>query len=212
MVQVGFLLLCRVFVPSFVLNLSISRTNFVLQTCRPKKFSSDFLARKGSLEFFVWQWPKPFFRGRKVNANFFCIEFSRTLRVMDVRAQNRGRPQQKAAFPPAPPMGRNFFYTEQTDAEGLGRKLLPTPTPPEKQTVGTVTASHKMLTLQALSSSFNAGTAKRGCLGKEGLWVTSGSLSPKTAPSIYTVSRFWKPDWASGRKGQDVRGKSGPKS
>ena len=42
------------------------------------------------------------------------------------------------------------------DAEGLGRKLLLTPPPadpwrtPEKQTVGTVTASHKMLTLQAL--------------------------------------------------------------
>ena len=33
---------------------------------------------------------------------------------------------------------------------------------PEKQTVGTMTASHKILTLQALSSSLNAGTAKRG--------------------------------------------------
>ena len=35
---------------------------------------------------------------------------------------------------------------------------------PEEQTVGTVTASQKMLTLQALSGSLNAGTAKRGCL------------------------------------------------
>ena len=57
------------------------------------------------------------------------------------------------------------------DAEGLGRRLLLTPlrTPPnvpEKQTLGTVTASHKMLTLQALSSSLNAGTAKRGSLGQ----------------------------------------------
>ena len=57
------------------------------------------------------------------------------------------------------------------DAEGLGRKLLLTPSgdprrAPEKQTVGTVTASHKMLTLQALSSSLNAGTAKSGCLGR----------------------------------------------
>ena len=57
------------------------------------------------------------------------------------------------------------------DAEGLGRKLLLTPSDgprraPEKQTVGTVTASHKMLTLQALSSSLNAGTAKRGRLGQ----------------------------------------------
>ena len=48
------------------------------------------------------------------------------------------------------------FYTKQMDVEGLGRKLLLTPSgdpcrTPEKQTVGTVTASHKMLTLQALS-------------------------------------------------------------
>ena len=58
------------------------------------------------------------------------------------------------------------------DAEGLGRELLLTPSgdprrPPEKQTVGTVTASHKMLTLQTLSSSLNADTAKRGCLAEE---------------------------------------------
>ena len=53
------------------------------------------------------------------------------------------------------------------DAEGLGRKLLLTPSgdpsrTPEKQTVGTVTASRKMLTLQALSSSLNTGTARGG--------------------------------------------------
>ena len=36
---------------------------------------------------------------------------------------------------------------------------------PEKQTVGTATASHKILTLQALASSLNAGIARRGCLG-----------------------------------------------
>ena len=35
-----------------------------------------------------------------------------------------------------------------------------------KQAAGTVTASHKMPTLQALSSSLNAGTAKGGCLGR----------------------------------------------
>ena len=57
------------------------------------------------------------------------------------------------------------------DAEGLGRRLLLTPlaTPPKvpkKQTVGTVTASHEMLSLQALSSSLNAGTAKRGFFGQ----------------------------------------------
>ena len=50
------------------------------------------------------------------------------------------------------------------DAKGLCGKLLLTPSAdprraPEKQTVGTVTASHNMLTLQALSTSPNAGTA-----------------------------------------------------
>ena len=40
------------------------------------------------------------------------------------------------------------------------------PKVPKKQTVGTVTASHKVLSLQALSSSLNAGTAKRGFLGQ----------------------------------------------
>ena len=56
-----------------------------------------------------------------------------------------------------------FFYTEQIDAEGLGRELLLT-TPgktPEKQSVGTVTTSHKMLTLQALSSSLNTSAMQR---------------------------------------------------
>ena len=57
------------------------------------------------------------------------------------------------------------------DAEGLGRGLLLTPlgTPPKvpkKQTVGTAMASHKVLTLQALSSSLNAGAAKRDFLGQ----------------------------------------------
>ena len=52
------------------------------------------------------------------------------------------------------------------DAEDLGCKLLPTPfgeprKTPEEQTLGTVTASHKMLTLRSLSSSLNAGTARR---------------------------------------------------
>ena len=58
------------------------------------------------------------------------------------------------------------------DAEGLGGKLLlthlVTPAEPLKSRpwVGTVTASHRTLTLKALSSSLNAGTAKRGCLGR----------------------------------------------
>ena len=66
------------------------------------------------------------------------------------------------------------FYTEQMDMEGLGCKLLLAPSSDpsrtsEKQTVGTVTTSHKMLTPQALSSSQNAGAEKRGCLGEERL-------------------------------------------
>ena len=79
------------------------------------------------------------------------------------------------------------------DAEGLGRGLLLTPlgTPPKvrkKKTVGTVTASHKMLTLQALSISLIAGTAKRGFLARgKAFGVTSGSLSPKMAASICSV-------------------------
>ena len=52
------------------------------------------------------------------------------------------------------------FYTKQMDAEGLGRKLLLTPSPatlemPETQIVGPLNISRKMLTLQALSSSQN---------------------------------------------------------
>ena len=53
----------------------------------------------------------------------------------------------------------------------MGRKLLLTLSSdprraPEKQTLGTVKESRKMLTLQALSSSLNAGASKRGCLGQ----------------------------------------------
>ena len=82
------------------------------------------------------------------------------------------------------------------DTEGLGRKLLLTPSrdprrTPEKQTVGTVTASQKMPSLQALSSSLNAGPGKGGCLGpRRGFWVPSGSLFPRTAASIYHVAEM----------------------
>ena len=78
------------------------------------------------------------------------------------------------------------------DAEGLGRKLLLTRSShpcrtPEKQIVGTVTATQKMLSLQALSSSLNAGAAKGGLPEpRRGFWVPSGSLSPRTAVSNYT--------------------------
>ena len=72
------------------------------------------------------------------------------------------------------------FYTEQMDMEGLGCKLLLAPSSDpsrtsEKQTVGTVTTSHKMLTPQALSSSQNAGAEKRAAWVRRGFWVTSGT-------------------------------------
>ena len=46
---------------------------------------------------------------RKSTQTFSGQSFSRTLRVMDVRAENRGRPQQKVSFTAAPVMGRNFL-------------------------------------------------------------------------------------------------------
>ena len=49
------------------------------------------------------------FRGRKINVNFFCTKLLRTLRVMDVHAENRGRPHQKVRFSAALMMGRNFL-------------------------------------------------------------------------------------------------------
>ena len=54
--------------------------------------------------------PKSHFnRGQKINSNFFVQSFSTTLRVMDVRAENRGRPHQKLRFPAAPAEGRNVL-------------------------------------------------------------------------------------------------------
>ena len=49
------------------------------------------------------------YRGQKINANVFVQSFSRTLRVMDVRAENRGRPHQKVRFSAAPVMGGSFL-------------------------------------------------------------------------------------------------------
>ena len=48
--------------------------------------------------------------GAKRSTQTFSVQsFSTTLRVMDVRAKNRGRPHQKAGFPAAPVMRRNFL-------------------------------------------------------------------------------------------------------
>ena len=76
------------------------------------------------------------------------------------------------------------------DAEGLDRKLLLIPCgdprrAPEKQTVGTVTASQKMLTLQALSSSLNA-ALQRGVV-----W-TEKRLLDAERPRPFTHSRDQK--------------------
>ena len=46
---------------------------------------------------------------QKINATLSVESFSRTLRVMDVRAENRGRPHQKVGFPAAPVRCRNFL-------------------------------------------------------------------------------------------------------
>ena len=80
------------------------------------------------------------------------------------------------------------------DAEGLGHKLLLTPLatlgePPEKQTVATVTAPHKILSLQALSSSFNAGTAKRGRLSRGKVLKSPPAVRPPERPRPFARYR-----------------------
>ena len=78
------------------------------------------------------------------------------------------------------------------DAEGLGRKLLltlsgdPRSRTPEKQTVGTVTASQTMLTLQALSSSLHAGAAKGACLGRGEAFGCPPAVCPPERPCPFT--------------------------
>ena len=71
------------------------------------------------------------------------------------------------------------------------------PNVPEKQTLGTVVASHKVLTLQALSSSLDAGTAKRGFLGgvgKETLRLV-GDLRQSVPQNgrVHLLGVCWKP-------------------
>ena len=112
------------------------------------------------------------------------------------------------------------IYTEQMDAEGLGRKLLLTSSgdprrAPEKQTVGTVTASHKILTLQALSSSLKAGTAKRGCLRRgEAFGCPPAVCPPKRRPfAHYRINNFLTSfaGQLSQRRTPPVPGKNGTK-
>ena len=61
---------------------------------------------------------------------------------------------------------------------------------PEKQTVGTVTASQKVLSLQALSSSLNAGTGKGGgCLGRGEAFGCPPAVCPPERPRPFTQCR-----------------------
>ena len=57
------------------------------------------------------------FRGQKINANVFVRSFQRTLRVLDVRAENRGRPHRKVRFFCGPGVGEKLF-----DPGASGRK------------------------------------------------------------------------------------------
>ena len=79
------------------------------------------------------------------------------------------------------------------DAHFLRRKLLLTPSgdprrSPEKQTMGTATASQKMLTLQALLSSLSAGAAKGGFLGRGEVSVTLPALQKTFVDLCFTFA------------------------
>ena len=70
----------------------------------------DFWGALGREIFFGFFFFGGFYRGqKKTTQTFFVQSFSTTLRVMDVRAENRGRPHQKVRFPAAPVVGRNFL-------------------------------------------------------------------------------------------------------
>ena len=70
--------------------------------------------------------------------------------------------------------------------------LTPLVTPrrtPEKQTVGTVTGSQQVLTLQALSSSLNPGAAQGGCLGRGEAFGCPPADCPPERPRPFTHYR-----------------------
>ena len=72
---------------------------------------------------------------------------------------------------------------------------------PEKQTVDTVTASHRMLSLQALSSSLNAGTAKRGFLGQGKAFGRPPAIRPPKRPRPFARCRQKKRGLLGGSAG-----------
>ena len=74
----------------------------------------------------------------------------------------------------------------------MGRKLLLIHPPPWlKQAVSTVTASHNLLAHPASTSEISqCRHCKERLPGpRQGLWVTSGSLSLKRAASVYTLQQ-----------------------
>ena len=85
------------------------------------------------------------------------------------------------------------------DAEGLGRKLLLTPPDDprrtEKQTVGTVTTSRQILTLQALSSPLNAGAAKRGRFSRGKVFESPPAVCPPERPRPF--ARYRGKNWGN---------------
>ena len=103
----------------------------------------------------------------------------------------------RASLPRCFSLSLPVIYTERMDAEGLCRKLLLTPPDnprktPEMQTLVTVTASHKVLTLQALSHSLNLGrkktnkqkTHKHFCDGPCGTIVPGSLLQVPVVPRV----------------------------
>ena len=146
----------------------------------------------------------PASRGRELNTNCFFSNFSGTSGISWQNPAKMfdfpGFEGHTELFGPHPFTWKNpTFYTEPMDAEGLGRRLLLTPfgdppKVPEKQTVGTVTASHKMLSLQALSSSLNAGTAKRGSLDQGKAFGWPPAVCPPKWPRPFARCRPTPPE------------------
>ena len=80
---------------------------FYDKLCRMIKESSFVVIRRKLVRNCCDMSPK--LGAKKSTQTFFGQSFSKTLRVMDVRAKNRGRPHQKVRFSAAPVMGRNFL-------------------------------------------------------------------------------------------------------
>ena len=141
-----------------------------------------------------WRIPRMFPRNENRNEGTFgCSPGTKNRMFPRNEKPERGYLRQNHPFTKPPFYLPVIVYTEQMDAEGLGCKLQLTPSgdprrAPEKQTVGTVTTSQKMLTLQELSSSLNAGATKRGCLDRRKAFrCPLVACSPKTAACICTL-------------------------